>query len=580
MKVLSKSTARGSICKSTRRLSSLLPQNCEYPLTEAELVLASVLIWSRPQPKTRGLVYDCLRPVFRKDEESAWTIVATEAASSRDSFDSISVNKETRRNSISSVRSFAFINDLLTAPVYKRLALSALQPAKPSQRSHKTLPSPSVEATSNEQTPDDKSQTASVHKSCISTSNRQRRATATTNRLETADVDPVQLAVDVASASGTFSSSVIADLNEIRLSRWLPIRAIVSREHLTAEEQSSIDAELLNAAADNSLVGIAEALDAGADINAVDAPGSYQTALQIATNTSGGCSVVNFLVHYRNINLHVRDRQGGNLLHSAVQMECEACVQSLLEVGLSMTAKDENGMSAFNWATDNCLTTGPLLTMLRHATKAWVDTSHVTALDPRALQKLCCQKPLRREHALVLVRFEWPLTKYLSTTSPEFCRILRKEGWLLKEMIKQPKTMTQIRAKGPTWETWDKVLRVATSWRGANPEIVIQLLRAGIDFRHLTYLIFEFAEKKRDLPIMEFLAQHTDPGVSFEKVISGGATRDGRFRLQECSVMLFGLMVGPTRSTDVVMKVPPCASEYLLLTNSGFLWSTACSPKS
>lgn len=47
-------------------------------------------------------------------------------------------------------------------------------------------------------------------------------------------------------------------------------------EQLTAEEQSSLDAELLNAAVDNSLVRIAQALDAGADINAVDAQGSYR----------------------------------------------------------------------------------------------------------------------------------------------------------------------------------------------------------------------------------------------------------------------------------------------------------------
>jgi hypothetical protein len=561
-------------------------------LTEAELVLASVLIRSRPQPKTRGLVYDCLRPVFRKDEESAWTIVATGAASSRDSFNSISENKEARRNSISSVRSFAFINDLLTAPVYKRLALSALQPAKPSQRSHKTLPSPSVEATSDEQTPDDKSQTASIHKSCINTSNRQRRATATTNRLETADADPVQLAAEVASASGTFSSSVIADLNETRLSRWLPIRASVSREHLNAKEQSSIDAELLNAATDNSLVRIAQALDAGADINAVEAPGSYQTALQIVTNTSRCCPVVDFLVHYRNINLHVRNRRGGNLLHQAVQMECEACIQSLLDVGLSMTDKDENGISAFNWATENCLTTGPLLTILRHAMNNEAGTSGVTALDPRALEKLCCQTPIRREHALILLRFEWELMEYLIPRHHSFCRILTEEGWLLKEMIKQPKTITQIRAQSPTWTVWDEALFRATERLGKKSDSVLQFLRAGIAFRHITRSIFSFAVKTKDLPVLEFLAQHTDPGMSLEELISGKRTgeivaralslkhrpglheiealetelaSDVRFRSQKCSIMDFRLVHAPYPSHDVVIKVTPLTNWYVTI---------------
>jgi hypothetical protein len=168
--------------------------------------------------------------------------------------------------------------------------------------------------------------------------------------------------------------------------------------------------------------------------------------------------------------------------------------------------------------------------------------------------------------------------EYMIPRYHSFCGILTEESWLLKEMIKQPKTMTQIRAKGPTWETWDKVLRAATSWRGANPEIVLQLPRAGIDFRHLTYLIFDFAEKKKDLPIMEFLVQHTDPGVSLGKVFYGGHARNGRFRLQKCSVMLFGLVVGPTPSIDVVIKVTRWDSAFVAV-GQWLPMKYSCSPK-
>jgi Ankyrin repeats (3 copies) len=584
--LLNETTLRDHCVRLNLQVSSthllLATANLLVPPKKA-FTLAGVLMSSRPQPKTRNLVCDCLRPVFRKDEESAWTIVATRAPSSRDSLSSLSKTKEDNSDSTWSFGSFAFINDLLTAPVYKRVVLSALQPPKASQKFYGVPPS-----AYKDQTLPRKSPAASIHESCITITNRQSLAPTATNCINTTDGDSVLLAANAASASGVFSSSVVADLNGAKPFRWLPLRARVNRGQLTFEEESRIDAELLGAAKRNSLIRMAKALDAGADINSVEAAGSHQTALQIATNTLGCCSAVDFLLHYRDVNLYVRDERGGTLLHTAARLECETCIQSLLDVGLSMTDKDENGISAFNWSAEKCLTTRPLVTLLRHATKGGIGSSDVTALDPHALDKLCCQTPIiRGDHARVLARFGWSLMTHVNPRSTIFCHILKKEHWLLKEMIEHPKAIMQIRAKT---SAWDKVLLAATTGPGKNAEIVLQLLQAGIVFRHLTSGIYRLAVKKKDRSLLEFLVRHTNPSVSLENLMGCGGDQavvavnakpqptlqeldalqtkiandsdkrqnpDVRPRPQNCGVMEFEIVYGPEPCTDVVIKVTP-----------------------
>lgn len=416
---------------------------------------------------------------------------------------------------------------------------------------------------------------------------RQSPAPMVTNRLDSVDGDAVQLAVEVAGTLGGFSSSVVADLNGAKMFRWLPLRARVNREQLTIEEKSNIDAELIDATKRNSLIRMARALDAGADINSVDGPRSHRTALQITTNMPRGCSATDLLLHYRDANLHVRDDQGGTLLHNAVRLECKACIQSLLDVGLSMTEEDENGISAFRWTAEKCVTTRPLLTLLTHAANGEVERNTVTALDPHALYRLCCQTPIRREHACYLARFGWSLMTHVNPGSTIFYHILKAEPWLLKEIINHPKTIMQISAKSALW---DRVLLAAVTGPARNNEVVLQLLQAGIEFRHLTSGIYRLAVKKKDCSLLEFLFRHTNSNMSLEnlmgderdvvdvsvdakpqalpqdldavktRIASGSQVRqdpDVRSRSNNCGVEDFEIVYGPEPSTDVVIKVTP-----------------------
>jgi Ankyrin repeats (3 copies) len=338
------------------------------------------------------------------------------------------------------------MNDLLTAPVYKRLALSMLRRPRSLRKIRGVLPSTSNEPTAEHQTLTDKSPVSSVHESCASFTNKLAgssatvkhrqistlldlvfsygtfpspvqntqipipfhqgppslsipsfqlpAAAATTNLVDTPITDLVQPLIDA--SSGGFSSSVVADFLRpqchnssasdtgfsvrsrssigdgmvyIPQSRWLPLLATVKRGNLTVMEQYEIDKELLDTVESGSLFEIAQALDAGADINAAILPEPCKTPLQIATTNAGCCPALKFLLSYKNVNLHVRSSVGENLLHAAVRLECEKCIQSLLDVGLSMTDKDQSGFSALNLAVESWDSTQPLLNVAEARTE-------------------------------------------------------------------------------------------------------------------------------------------------------------------------------------------------------------------
>jgi hypothetical protein len=338
----------------------------------------------------------------------------------------------------------------------------------------------------------------------MTVTDRHSLAPAMANRSHTTDGSQVQLAAKA--ASGAFSSSVITDLDGYRLSpRWLPLEASIKRGQMTEEELSRADAHLLAGAETSSLFQMAKALDDGADINAVKLSGRCWTALQIATNTRMGCSAVRFLLHYQNVNLHVRDGQGGNLLHIAVRVECEECIRSLLGVGLSMTDEDENGISALNFAAESCRTTRPLLTLLRHARDNAGEDNAITALDPHVLYKLCCKTSMREEHAHVLVSFGWSLVTHMTTkTSHLLLDTLEKEHWLLEEILEHPEAIVQIREG---YLMWDAVLRAVTRGPVTNSAIALRLICAGIKYRHLMADLIELADKERNHSLLEHLRQ-------------------------------------------------------------------------
>jgi ankyrin repeat protein len=474
-----------------------------------------MLILIRPQHETRDLVCECLRPVFRKDEESAWTIIASGSASSPGSFINASSTEDDTRNSVWSERSFAFINDLLTAPVYKRLALSALRPPRPAQKSDGVLPlTPAVSMAGCRMLPNKPWLSGSVHGSSINTGKRHSTAATTIKRMNEIDRGAMLMATDAASES--FSSGVVTDLSDTLLSsRWLPLRASLQGGLISMEDQLRINAKLLDAAEANNLVAMAEALDAGADINAVR-PGQDRTALQFAI--CHYCPAVRFLLRYQNVNVHVRDYKGRTLLLTAVQYQCENCIQSLLDLRLCMTDEDEYGVSAFNYAVEYCHGTEPLLALLRHATKDEAEIDAVTALDRDALYKLCCGYPLRRAHAAILVHCGWSLATSANNTSSLrwALDILEEEQWLLMLMLEQIQTILEIRAKVPLWNA---ALMAATKGPKRNTAVLLKLLRTGIEYQHLKFEIYGLAFSEEDHFLLDLL-----DGIFVGRVLRGVAT--------------------------------------------------------
>lgn len=163
------------------------------------------------------MVCEYLRPVFRKDEESAWTIVSGWSASSPGSFISASSTGHDTRDSVWSERSLAFINNLLTAPVYKRLALSALRPPRPTQKPNEVLPLASAGAMAGyHMLPNKPRLSGSVYESSANVRKRQSTTVTTMKHMDTIDRDTLLMATDA--TSDVFSSGVVTDLNETLLS--------------------------------------------------------------------------------------------------------------------------------------------------------------------------------------------------------------------------------------------------------------------------------------------------------------------------------------------------------------------------
>lgn len=409
--------------------------------------------------------------------------------------------------------SFSFTNDLLTAPVYKRLVVSLLRSPTSSNKVQGVSCSAPVTADSDCHSITAHTHAGSIRTSCITVTKPQSLASTTTNHIDTADENLVELASDA--AAGIFSSSAVADLDRLLpasggLGLNLPIRASLSREQLTLEEQAMLDTQFLAAAKSESLLKMAEALDAGADINAVD-PKTYQTALQIGITKETCCLAVRFLLQYKNVNFHVRDATGANLLHHAVNRNCGDCTQNLLDVGISMTDKDCFGFPALKVAIEKSYGSArPLLVMLRHATSRGFKRSFIIALHSSALYEQCLRYshphpmnyvPRDLELSMrLLIRFGWPLMSYVKTAEPLLG--LLKEPSLLEELTSQRETLEHIRAKHPMW---DEVLLAATKGAKANTRVVLALLRAGIEYQHVMTEIRELATKEQDSTLLGFL---------------------------------------------------------------------------
>ena len=267
------------------------------------------------------------------------------------------------------------------------------------------------------------------------------------------------------------------------------------------------------------MLNIAKALDARADINAVRLPTPCETPLQVATTTLQCCSALKLLLKYENVNLYVRDGEGRNLLHRAVRLGCEICIQSLLDVGLSMTDEDRFGFSAFDLAVENCLDPQPLATLLKHAknpnvvTRNGVEVNIVEGLGSDALFRACSIRPIRRQHVELLLLSGWSLMTKTGATSPIFHRNLEEEHWLLSEMIKYPQIILQIDARDPLCH------------------------RAGINYRCLETEIRESCNSAAMLPVVGVhkgrrrsdCVERPNPGLSHPRANAGATASTASF---------------------------------------------------
>lgn len=198
---------------------------------------------------------EVLRPKFRKDEETAWTIVksglepstrmqeSTIATSTRSGLGSM-MSMVSQRCGISG--SFSFEDELFSGPVYRRLLITKLceQPRSYSGSKHDLRSS-------------------------------QRQAEDPSGPLPNqSDHDDNTLALDLRQ-QGIFSRSYHEDYLEFvarhrprKLERrHMPLAAILCQEGLDPDEQMHIDNEYCRAVIDGDLSRVADALDQGADIN-------------------------------------------------------------------------------------------------------------------------------------------------------------------------------------------------------------------------------------------------------------------------------------------------------------------------
>lgn len=462
----------------------------------------------------RDVLCECLKPVFRKDEESAWTIVASTGRSSLHTSENVSNDVKADNESTYSIKYFSFTNDLLTAPVYKRLTLNLLSRPRTVQGLEDISPSNVSAHFANRAFHSAQPKALKSQDSAITTMRRQTVPSASSgNPREGPDA---LLLIDHA-AGKSFSFSTVSDLewlkagpSDPRPSRYLPIGASLNREQMTALERHTLDLQLIDATRRGSVYEMATFLDSGADINA-NPSHKCETALHIATTTHQDESVVLFLLHFENANVHVRDGNGRTLLHGAVGTGKLRAVQWLLNLGLSMMEEDENGITPFHIAAEKSTSTMTLSTLLRHARMQGADDVEITEMDPTAMHTACAQTPICVGNALVLLQHGWsPHRRFRSVgnengerMSPLYLAILGKEVSLVEKMLEQKIPVVFIHTvHGPI----SNLLRLTMAESGPCPTgIVLLLLRAGFDYRSCLLQLRDFVHTRNDPALLEWL---------------------------------------------------------------------------
>ncbi|MCJ1430899.1 hypothetical protein MMC27_000249, partial [Xylographa pallens] len=274
------------------------------------------------------VVLDILKPVFRKDEESAWTIVNSRApysASTRARTpawrpgSSICIGS---KNSVamqddqpSSNKRFDFENDLILGPVYKRILFAQLCviPTISEARSQDLEPQSSSNQ-GKQNVPDEGSNRPET----------ESESTVGVSSIDREDWSPENI-VKILRACGGFSIGVGTDLEKLRRTevgsrlpkRSLPLGAILMQNQLIPAGQAFVNAKLILGATMDDADQVAQALDEGAEINAISGEGC--TALQISLGGSQTSITAALILLYNETKVHLRDNIGDTLLHYAIK---------------------------------------------------------------------------------------------------------------------------------------------------------------------------------------------------------------------------------------------------------------------
>ena len=226
----------------------------------------------------QDILVDVFQPVFRKDEETAWTIVkskqSTRPAPSTRYSDSVR-NVLQRHDAVENVhRRFMFENDLFLAPVYKRLLLRSLS-APDLFDGHTDYSSLQESASILTREPNDKDFGKGPDLRIDDAS-----SSALSSPSDDFDLTPKNIVNSLRSA-GRFSMGVQVDLAEMQLTtgafnlpkRSLPLHSALKQAQMEPNEQLRLNNRLIQSAHVEDMSAVAQALDDGADINAVDKMG-------------------------------------------------------------------------------------------------------------------------------------------------------------------------------------------------------------------------------------------------------------------------------------------------------------------
>jgi ankyrin repeat protein len=466
-----------------------------------------------------------LRPIFRKDEETAWTIVASQAHSSQAFSLARSEAKWSDRDSFISDKSFAFTNDLLTAPVYRRLALKAFRkPPRVGLVSPATLVAPSP------RTPE-KNNIYALQAGETESLVTVARAQADDDKLPGCMINGEKSGQDgyQQDVTAIFSSCVHCDVAAFKPhhsmkngTRLLPLHSRFRREQMTKEEEVAIDLRFVDAVKNNDVSSLGEALDLGADINATDEYGVPALLCSLPNHPSYSDILPMFLLSYKDLNVQVRDARGRTALHTSVIMYRSALVSFMLHRGAALENRDGDGNTPLHLAVGHKIVSLPCLRELIHHARlrsisldSITNTAGMTALHVACLAEnrhtAVHSVPLLLE-AGCLPTIRATVTGYVNTVSPLYLAIANKHQFLVHSILQLPSHLVLVnRQHGPAQSLLAlAMVNSEIHVPAACGAIVLALLWAGAEYRNIEQEIYNWSfylDEHNRSKIHEFLWQ-------------------------------------------------------------------------